>query len=95
MVGGSIYISRSEDVKNNLAACLRESEATYLELVPSVAGTLDEGVAAKLQVLTLNGEAKTAADLNRWKGRLVSGYGPVEGSTASNVQFSVTTDDLP
>jgi amino acid adenylation domain-containing protein len=95
MVGGSIYIARPEDVKNNFAACLRESEATYLELVPSVARTLDKEAAARLQVLALSGEAKTAADVERWKGRLVSGYGPAECSAASNVQFPVTAEDHP
>jgi amino acid adenylation domain-containing protein/non-ribosomal peptide synthase protein (TIGR01720 family) len=95
MVGGSIYIPRPEDVKNNFAACLRESEATYLELIPSVARTLNEEVAARLQVLALSGEAKTAADVERWKGRLVSGYGPAECSAVSNVQFPVTAKDHP
>jgi amino acid adenylation domain-containing protein/non-ribosomal peptide synthase protein (TIGR01720 family) len=95
MVGGSIYIPRPEDVKNNFGACLRESEATYLELVPSVARTLNEEVAAKLQVLALSGEAKTAADVERWKGRLVSGYGPAECSATSNIQFPVTAKDHP
>lgn len=95
MVGGSIYIPRPEDVKNNFAACLRESEATYLELVPSVARTLTMEDAASLQVLALSGEAKTAADVERWKGRLTSGYGPAECSAASNVQFPVTPTDHP
>jgi amino acid adenylation domain-containing protein/non-ribosomal peptide synthase protein (TIGR01720 family) len=95
MVGGSIYIPRPEDVKNNFAACLRESEATYLELVPSVARTLDKDVAAKLEIIALSGEAKTSADVERWKGRLTSGYGPAECSAASHVQFPVTPEDHP
>lgn len=95
MVGGSIYIPRTEDVKNNFAACLRESEATYLELVPSVARTLDREVAAKLDIIALSGEAKTTADVERWKDRLASGYGPAECSATSSFQFPVTANDHP
>lgn len=95
MVGGSIYVPHPADVRDNLAACLRKSRATYLELVPSVARTLDMDTAASLEVLALSGEAKTAADVERWKGRLVSGYGPAECSAASNIQFPVTAEDHP
>jgi len=78
--GGCLCVPAEEDRWGNLGKALIDTEATIVNLTPSVARLIDPSTLPHLRTLILAGEAVAAEDAARWSGRarVVNAYGPAE-----------------
>jgi amino acid adenylation domain-containing protein/non-ribosomal peptide synthase protein (TIGR01720 family) len=86
--GGCLCIPSDEQRKTDLAAVLRTTKATIVNLTPSVARLLEPSdVLPDLQTLILLGEAARKADLDRlWSTfSIINTYGPAECTPISTI----------
>ncbi|KND87537.1 Nonribosomal peptide synthetase 4 [Tolypocladium ophioglossoides CBS 100239] len=90
--GGCLCIPAEEDRWGNLGKALIDTEATIVNLTPSVARLIDPSTLPHLRTIILAGEAVTIDDTARWLGRalVVNAYGPAECgiSTINSTQLT-------
>lgn len=78
-VGASIAIPSEEARMKNLPRAVRELQATWAFLTPSVARLYQPEDFPSLRTLSLGGEAVNAVDIGRWASKnLIIGYNPAE-----------------
>ncbi|RDW93829.1 putative nonribosomal peptide synthase [Aspergillus mulundensis] len=87
MNGACLCVPSSDQIQNSLASTLREFNANWVEITPSVARALDPNEVPGLGTVVLTGEAATRLDLERWTGRvdLKTCYGQSENSLGALV----------
>ncbi|KAF4630787.1 hypothetical protein G7Y89_g7349 [Cudoniella acicularis] len=80
IVGGTICIPSNEERMNDISGAMQRMKANWMFSTPSLASTLVPASLPTLKTLILGGEAVSAADVLKWKGRvcLINGYGPSE-----------------
>ncbi|KAI0545619.1 acetyl-CoA synthetase-like protein [Xylaria curta] len=78
--GGCLCVPAEVDRWGNLNKALIDTNATIVDLTPSVARLLDPSTLSHLRTVILAGEAVSAEDAARWLGRVrvVNAYGPAE-----------------
>ena len=94
--GGCLCVPAEEDRWSNLGKALIDTEATIVDLTPSVARLLDPSTLPHLRTIILAGEAVTADDAARWlcRARVVNAYGPAEcGISTINVSTQPTAPE--
>ncbi|KAG8408242.1 Nonribosomal peptide synthetase [Metarhizium acridum] len=86
--GGCLCVPSDADRKNNLTESLISTEATLIELTPSVARTLERERLVDLRFLILGGEAVNQDDAKGWPENVlvINTYGPSECTPTSTMQ---------
>ena len=95
--GGTVCVPSDHDRLNNLAAAVRELEANFMDLTPTVATYLNPSEMPTIKSLSLGGEALTKSVLDVWgdKVRIINQYGPSECSINSTARPDVTKSSDP
>ncbi|RJE21944.1 nonribosomal peptide synthase [Aspergillus sclerotialis] len=78
--GGCVCVLSDEERMNNISNAIREREANWAFLTPSLLSVLDPNVVPSLKALSIGGEAIRAAQIVEWADRvdLQHGYGNAE-----------------
>nr|XP_036577763.1 NRPS protein [Colletotrichum truncatum]KAF6784822.1 NRPS protein [Colletotrichum truncatum] len=78
--GACLCVPTDDDLKNDLTRCLRDTQATIIDISPSVARTIDPTSLPHLATVILAGEQVSASDMSRWPDTVsvVNAYGPSE-----------------
>ncbi|KAF7591575.1 hypothetical protein BBP40_001323 [Aspergillus hancockii] len=93
-VGGCLFIPSESDRTNRLAGAINDSNANWICLTPSVAGTLVPAEFPSLNTLVFAGEKLEHKTAIRWTERLDSvynWYGPAEASVATSYYVDMKT----
>lgn len=82
IAGGTVCVPSESDRVNNLAGSMRDLNANWANLTPSVAALLNPEDVPSLKTLVLGGEALRQDIVDKWARHLVllNGYGPSESS---------------
>ncbi|MEV0358619.1 amino acid adenylation domain-containing protein [Nocardia sp. NPDC050697] len=76
-----------------LAAVLRGSGVTHLNVTPTVAGSLDPAALPALRTVVVGGDACPPELVTRWAGRtLLNGYGPTETTVTATLTGPLDPD---
>jgi amino acid adenylation domain-containing protein/non-ribosomal peptide synthase protein (TIGR01720 family) len=83
--GGCVCVPSEEQRINDLAGCIAELDANFMDLTPTVASLLDPIDAPTIKSMGLGGEALTKAVLDLWGSyvHIHGQYGPSEASVNS------------
>ncbi|KAF7591366.1 hypothetical protein BBP40_001644 [Aspergillus hancockii] len=88
LVGGCVCIPSREHARFNLDKAIRDFNANWISLTPSVARTLKPDRVPSLKTLVLIGEPMTPGDVEMWPYRvtLLNMYGPAECAIMTTLQ---------
>lgn len=80
MVGGCICIPNESERVNDLAKCIRDLNANFLNVTPGVSDLLEPRDVPSLKILLLSGESMKERHIEKWSPHLqvINGYGPSE-----------------
>ncbi|KAH8805143.1 nonribosomal peptide synthase Pes1 [Xylogone sp. PMI_703] len=80
VVGGTICIPSDYERMNDIPTAIGRMQVNWMFTTPSLASTLIPEILPTLQTIIMGGEAISAADIIKWKGKvcLIDGYGPSE-----------------
>ncbi|KAJ8114204.1 hypothetical protein OPT61_g3860 [Boeremia exigua] len=80
MVGGCICIPNENERVNNLAKCIRDLNANFINITPGVSDLLEPQDVPSLKILLLSGESMKESHIEKWSPHLqvINGYGPSE-----------------
>ncbi|KAE9373717.1 acetyl-CoA synthetase-like protein [Stipitochalara longipes BDJ] len=80
MVGGCICIPNENQRINDLAKCIRDLNANFLNVTPGVSDLLEPQDVPGLKILLLSGESMKERHIEKWSPhlQLINGYGPSE-----------------
>lgn len=80
IVGGTICIPSDHERMNDIPGAMKRMKVNWMFSTPSLASTLVPESLPTLKTLIMGGEAISAADILKWKGKLclIDGYGPSE-----------------
>ncbi|EFR00467.1 hypothetical protein MGYG_03469 [Nannizzia gypsea CBS 118893] len=80
MVGGCICIPNENQRINDLAKCIRDLDANFLNVTPGVSDLLEPQEVPGLKILLLSGESMKARHIEKWSPhlQLINGYDPSE-----------------
>ncbi|ETS76399.1 hypothetical protein PFICI_11786 [Pestalotiopsis fici W106-1] len=83
--GGCLCVPSDEDRKQNLLESMRNLEANYVDLTPTVAQFLSPLQVPQLKTLNLGGEALVPGTFDHWPEdiRIINAYGPAECTVVS------------
>ncbi|TPX56168.1 hypothetical protein PhCBS80983_g04735 [Powellomyces hirtus] len=84
--GGTVVLASDDDIQSDLARVIRDTRVDHIEMVPSLAETVDPASVPNLKSLATAGEPLTEALVHRWasKVRLINNYGPTETTIHSH-----------
>ncbi|KND01254.1 amino acid adenylation domain-containing protein [Spizellomyces punctatus DAOM BR117] len=94
--GGTVVLASENDIQSDLSQVIREARIDHVELVPSLADTVDPASVPELKTLVTAGEMLTEVLVQRWASRvrLINGYGPTETTIHSHMKV-VQPNDSP
>ncbi|KAF2158041.1 acetyl-CoA synthetase-like protein [Myriangium duriaei CBS 260.36] len=80
MVGGCICIPNENERLNDLAKCIRDLDANFLNVTPGVSDLIEPEDIPGLKILLLSGESMKERHIEKWSPhlQLINGYGPSE-----------------
>ncbi|KAM5438484.1 NRPS cluster protein [Microsporum ferrugineum] len=80
IVGGCICIPNEDQKINDLAKCIRDLDANFLNVTPGVSDLLEPQDVPGLKILLLSGESMKECHIEKWSShlQLINGYGPSE-----------------
>ena len=89
IVGGTICIPSDFERMNDIPGAVKRMNVNWVFSTPSLASTLVPRSLPSLKTITLGGEAVSASDVAKWKGRvcLIDGYGPSECTVCSTTNI--------
>lgn len=95
-VGGCVCVPSEADRRDDLEATIARSQATIVNLTPTVARFLNPSALPRLQVLILLGEMVTERDARRWWGgaRVINTYGPTECTSLATANLMATNPGM-
>jgi amino acid adenylation domain-containing protein/non-ribosomal peptide synthase protein (TIGR01720 family) len=89
IVGGTICIPSDFERMNDIPGAVKRMNVNWMFSTPSLASTLVPRSLPTVKTMILGGEAVSAADVAKWKGRicLIDGYGPSECTICSTTNM--------
>ena len=96
-IGACVCIPSTESKLNDVSSAIRDLQASWAFLTPSVANIVNPSQVPLLDVLVCGGEAMGAETVSKWadKLKLVNGYGPTEASVISVANPNVSQEKNP
>lgn len=93
-IGGCLCVPSDEARRSNIPKAIRETEANFIFLTPSVAQLVSPHEVPTLNSVMIGGEPVTALDIRNWEGlsSTLVVYGPTECTMISTVHRSPAQD---
>lgn len=95
-VGGCVCVPSDADRRDNLEVAIASSQATIVNLTPTVARLLSPAALPCLRTMILLGEMVTERDAMQWWGRMrvINTYGPTECTSLTTINGTMANPEM-
>ncbi|KAI8821172.1 uncharacterized protein EV422DRAFT_56725 [Fimicolochytrium jonesii] len=93
--GGTVVMASEDDIMSDISTVLNEARIDHVEMVPSMAETLNPDNVPELKQLVTAGEMMSEALIKRWahRVRLIDAYGPTEATIHTHMRVVESGDE--